>query len=86
MSGRLATELMIPTDLLADLQALAGASAGPGGGSVFIDGFSGGQLPSKDSIREIRINSNPFSAEYDRLGYGRMQHECRGPDALGKPG
>ncbi|MBV9224801.1 MAG: TonB-dependent receptor, partial [Acidobacteriaceae bacterium] len=25
------------------------------------------------SIREIRINSNPFSAEYDRLGYGRIQ-------------
>lgn len=60
-------------DLSADLQALAGPSAGPNGGSIFIDGFSGGQLPSKDSIREIRINQNPFSAEYDKLGFGRIE-------------
>jgi hypothetical protein len=62
-----------PTDLAADLQALAGRSAGPGGGSIFIDGFSGGQLPSKESIREIRINQNPFSPEFDRLGFGRIE-------------
>ncbi len=62
-----------PTDLAADLQALAGPSAGPNGGSIFIDGFSGGQLPSKESIREIRINQNPFSAEYDKLGFGRIE-------------
>jgi hypothetical protein len=54
-----------PDDLQADLQALAGPAAGPGGGAIFIDGFSGGQLPSKESIREIRINSNPFSPEFD---------------------
>src|SRR5262249_42417782 len=52
-----------PEDLQADLLALAGPSAGPSGGAIFIDGFSGGQLPSKDSIREIRINQNPFSPE-----------------------
>ncbi len=62
-----------PDDLQSDLQALAGASAGPGGTSIMIDGFSGGQLPSKDSIREIRINSNPFSPEYDRLGFSRIE-------------
>jgi hypothetical protein len=62
-----------PEDLGADIQALAGPSAGPGGSSIFIDGFSGGQLPSKDSIREIRINQNPFSPEYDKLGYGRIE-------------
>jgi hypothetical protein len=60
-------------DLQADLQALAGPSAGPGGGAIFIDGFSGGQLPSKESIREIRINQNPFSPEYDKLGLGRIE-------------
>jgi hypothetical protein len=49
-----------PEDLQADLQALAGPSAGPSGGSIFIDGFSGGELPPKSSIREIRINQNPF--------------------------
>jgi len=62
-----------PEDLQADLEALAGPSAGPGGGAIFVDGFSGGQLPPKESIREIRINSNPFSPEYDKLGYGRIE-------------
>jgi len=62
-----------PEDLATDLQALAGPSAGPGGSEVYIDGFSGGQLPSKDAIREIRINQNPFAPEYDKLGYGRVE-------------
>ncbi|HKD05967.1 MAG TPA: carboxypeptidase regulatory-like domain-containing protein [Bryobacteraceae bacterium] len=62
-----------PEDLVADLQALAGPSAGPSGGAIFVDGFSGGQLPPKQSIREIRINSNPFTPEYDKLGYGRIE-------------
>jgi hypothetical protein len=62
-----------PDDLLADLQALAGPSAGPSGGSLFIDGFSGGELPPKAAIREVRINQNPFSPEYDKLGYGRIE-------------
>src|SRR5579863_3260204 len=62
-----------PDDLAADLQALAGPSAGPNGGSIYVDGFSGGQLPPKESIREIRINQNPFSAEYDKLGYGKIE-------------
>jgi hypothetical protein len=62
-----------PDDLLTDLQALAGPSAGPNGGSIFIDGFSGGELPAKESIREIRINQNPFAPEYDKLGYGKIE-------------
>ena len=62
-----------PDDLESDLQALAGPSAGPNGGQIFIDGFTGGTLPPKASIREIRINQNPFSAEYDRLGFGRIE-------------
>jgi len=62
-----------PEDLQADLQALAGPSAGPSGGAIFVDGFSGGQLPPKESIREVRINSNPFSPQYDKLGYGRIE-------------
>src|SRR5947208_11017826 len=60
-------------ELLVDLQALAGPAAGPNGGSIFIDGFSGGELPPKNAIREIRINQNPFSPEYDKLGYGRIE-------------
>src|SRR5207248_9996046 len=62
-----------PEDLQAALAALAGPSAGPSGGQIFIDGFSGGQLPSKESIREIRINQNPFAPEYDKLGFGRIE-------------
>jgi len=62
-----------PDELQSDLEALAGPSAGPNGGQLYIDGFTAGQLPPKSSIREIRINQNPFSAEYDKLGYGRIE-------------
>lgn len=62
-----------PDELQAELQALAGPSAGPNGGQIYIDGFTGGQIPPKASIREIRINQNPFSAEFDKLGYGRIE-------------
>jgi len=62
-------------DLLTDLQALAGPSAGLNGALVFIDGFSAGDgaLPNKDAIREIRVNQNPFSPEFDTLGTGHIE-------------
>jgi len=62
-----------PDQLQDELQALAGPAAGPSGGQIYIDGFTGGQLPPKSSIREIRVNQNPFSAEFYRLGYGRIE-------------
>jgi hypothetical protein len=62
-----------PDELQNELNALAGPAAGPNGGQIYIDGFTGGQLPPKSSIREIRINQNPFSAQYDKLGYGRIE-------------
>ena len=62
----------------AALQALAGPQIGPGGGQIFIDGFSGANLPPRESIREIRINQNPFAAENDQPS-GRI-------DILTKPG
>ncbi|HWF04020.1 MAG TPA: carboxypeptidase regulatory-like domain-containing protein, partial [Candidatus Angelobacter sp.] len=62
-----------PDELQQELQALAGPSAGPNGGQIYIDGFTGGELPPKSSIREIRINQNPFSAQYDRMGFGRIE-------------
>jgi hypothetical protein len=68
-----------PDDLLSELQALAGPAAGPNGGQIYIDGFTGGELPPKSSILAIRINQNPFSAQYDALGYGRIE-------VLTKPG
>src|ERR1700754_5199206 len=62
-----------PDELSSELTALAGPAAGPNGGQIYVDGFTGGQLPPKSSIREIRVNQNPFSAEYDRLGFGRVE-------------
>src|ERR1700728_2924611 len=62
-----------PDELLTDLQALAAPSAAPNGGQMYIDGFTAGPLPPKASIREIRINQNPFSAEFDKIGYGRIE-------------
>lgn len=62
-----------PDELQNELSALAGPAAGPNGGQIYIDGFTGGQLPPKSAIREIRINQNPFSAEFDRIGYGRIE-------------
>jgi Carboxypeptidase regulatory-like domain/TonB dependent receptor len=62
-----------PDELQSELEALAGPSAGPNGGQIYVDGFTAGQLPPKSAIREIRINQNPFSAQYDKLGYGRIE-------------
>jgi len=62
-----------PDELSSQLQALAGPGGGPDGAQIYIDGFTGGNLPPKSSIREVRINSNPFSPEYDRPGFGRIQ-------------
>jgi hypothetical protein len=62
-----------PDDLQSALIALAGPAAGPNGAQMFVDGFSGGAMPPKEAIREIRINQNPFSAEYDKLGMGRIE-------------
>ena len=62
-----------PDELESELKQLAGPSAGPNGGQIYIDGFTGGQLPPKAAIREVRVNQNPFSAQYDKLGYGRIE-------------
>ncbi len=62
-----------PDELASQLQAMAGPAAGPSGGQIYIDGFSGGSMPPKSSIREVRINSNPYSTEYDRPGFGRIE-------------
>lgn len=46
--------------------------AGPGA-QIFVDGFSGGRLPPKDQIQQIRFNSNSFSAEYHQAGMVRVE-------------
>ena len=63
-----------PDELAQQLQALAGPGVGPGnGGQIYTDGFSGSSVPPKSSIREIRINSNPYSAEFDSPGNNRVE-------------
>ncbi|MBI1898138.1 MAG: carboxypeptidase regulatory-like domain-containing protein [Acidobacteria bacterium] len=62
-----------PDELAQQLRVLAGPAPGPGGGQIYIDGFLGGNLPPKSTIREVRINANPFSPEYDRPGFGRIE-------------
>jgi hypothetical protein len=55
------------------IQALAGSGDGTNGPSMYVDGFSSGKFPPKNTIREIRINQNPYSAEYGEMGYGRIE-------------
>ena len=58
-----------PDELRAYLQALAG----PGAAGVMVDGFSDGEIPTKEDIREIRIEDDDYSAEYDEPGAGGIQ-------------
>lgn len=65
-------------DLRSYLQALAGpaaggASGGQGGANIFVDGFSGGRLPPREAIFQIRVNQNPFTAEFSNPGFGRVE-------------
>ena len=62
-----------PDQLADDLRALAGGMEGPNGTQFLVDGFTGARLPSKSSILEVRINANPFAAEQDTLGFGRVE-------------
>jgi outer membrane receptor for ferrienterochelin and colicin len=65
-------------DLRDFLQALAGpaaggANGGQGGAQIYVDGFEGGRLPPRDAILQIRINQNPFSAEFAHPGVSRIE-------------
>ena len=55
-----------------EIEALAGGN-GVKPPEILVDGFSGGRFPPKNTIREIRINRNPYSAQYDSLGFGRIE-------------
>jgi hypothetical protein len=55
--------------------------ASQGGGNdddLVIDGFSGGRMPDRDEILEIRINDNAFAAEQSEQGRGRTEIRTRG--------
>ena len=53
-----------PDELRQQLEAMTG-----GAGAVFqVDGFRGGQLPSRDDIRQIRFRTNSFAADNHDAG------------------
>ena len=56
-----------PEELEEQLQNLAASSgSAPGNALVTVDGFlNEGRLPSKSAIREVRVNPNLFSAQYN---------------------
>lgn len=68
-----------PDELQNQIAALGGPSVGAGTAEIYINGLMGSDLPPKSAIREIKVNANPFTAENDRLGYGRV-------DIFTKPG
>ena len=71
-----------PDELQNQLEAIAGSDAETGT-QFYVDGFSGGRLPPKSAIKAIRINQNPYSAQYDTLGFGRIEIETKpGADKL----
>jgi hypothetical protein len=62
-----------PDALASTLQAMAGPTQGENAPQVTVDGFSNGRVPPKEAIREVRINQNPYSAEYDYPGWGGIE-------------
>lgn len=50
-----------PSQLQQELQGMSGGDSP----SIYVDGFSDGTIPPKNTIREIRINQNPYSAQND---------------------
>jgi hypothetical protein len=67
-----------PAVMQLQLQALGGANPGDPP-LLYVDGFSNGAMPAKQSIREIRINQNPFTAQSSEFGRGQI-------DVFTKPG
>lgn len=49
-----------PDELQSDLEALAGPSAGPNGGQMYIDGFTAGQLPPSRRFAKSASTRIPF--------------------------
>ncbi len=67
-----------PEDLQAALLALAGPSAGPSGGQIFIDGFSGGQLPSNlfQLCQPILEHAQSLRGAEGAIPFERVRRQC----------
>src|SRR5262245_29115416 len=63
-----------PRLLLSRALQMAGATGRPGDVAVYVNGFREyRRLPAKNTIEMIRINSNPFSAEFPQQGAQRVE-------------
>ena len=63
-----------PDELLQTLKQMAGAAGGGDDAAVYVGGFrERGQLPPKEAILRISINSNPFSPEFSEPGSARIE-------------
>ncbi len=60
-------------EYLDNLVGPSGASGNGNGADIIVDGFSGGRLPPKESILQIRINQSPYSAEFANPGFNRVE-------------
>jgi hypothetical protein len=47
---------------------------------ISVNGLAGASLPPAATIKEIRINSDPFAASYHELGSARVEVETKGGD------
>lgn len=63
-----------PRQLLLRLRRLAGAVGKSKELAIYVDGFrEDGRLPALDAIETIRINSDPFAAEFSDLAHARIE-------------
>jgi hypothetical protein len=66
---------VLGNDIIGGLERLLDAgSVGSGGATVIIDGLESSRrrVPAS-TIQEVRINQNPYSAEFSRMGRGRIE-------------
>lgn len=62
-----------PDELLESLKQIAGAAGGDEA-AIYVGGFrERGRIPPKEAIQMIRINANPFAAEFSEPGHSRVE-------------
>ena len=63
-----------PDEMLDVLKQMAGAAGGRDDAAVYVDGFRNrGRIPPKEAILRIKLNSNPFAAEFNEPGQSRIE-------------
>ncbi|HJQ68187.1 MAG TPA: carboxypeptidase regulatory-like domain-containing protein [Blastocatellia bacterium] len=63
-----------PDELLDTLKQMAGAAGGADETAIYVGGFrERGRIPPKEAIQMVRINANPFAAEFQEPGFARVE-------------